>query len=77
MPGLLSAFIELAPSTHFVSFARSILYRGAGFAIVWPEFLVFFALALWRFRKGASQASCSAATGVTTATCGFVASRTW
>ena len=39
------------------------LYRGAGIGIVWPEFLavasvggLFFALALWRFRKVASQA---------------------
>jgi ABC-2 type transport system permease protein len=47
-----------------VSFAQSILYRGAGIAIVWPDFLqvaivggLFFALAMWRFRSVASQAT--------------------
>lgn len=47
-----------APTTHFVSLAQAILYRGAGFSIVWPQFLaliaignVFFVLALTRFRK--------------------------
>jgi ABC-2 type transport system permease protein len=41
-----------------VSFAQAILYRGAGFDIVWPEFAataaigaVFFVGALLRFRK--------------------------
>jgi ABC-2 type transport system permease protein len=45
-------------TTHFVSLAQAILYRGAGFAIVWPQFLTlmaigaaFFAIALLRFRK--------------------------
>ena len=27
-----------SPSTHFVSFAQAILYRGADFDIVWREF---------------------------------------
>jgi len=47
-----------APTTHFVALAQAILYRGAGFSIVWPEFLaligiggVFFVMALSRFRK--------------------------
>lgn len=47
-----------APTTHFVKLARAILYRGAGFAIVWPQFIalvligsVLFALSLARFRK--------------------------
>ena len=46
-----------SPSTHFVSFAQAILYRGAGFDIVWLEFTttaaigaVFFFGALRRFR---------------------------
>jgi ABC-2 type transport system permease protein len=41
---------------------QAILYRGAGFEIVWPEFLaligigsVFFVLALTRFRKTISS----------------------
>ena len=54
--------MQASPSTHFVSFAQSILYRGAGFNVVWPEFLLvagigglFFGLAIWRFRSVASQ----------------------
>ena len=58
MPWLLRNFMRLSPSTHFVSFAQSILYRGAGLDVVWPEFLaigaigsVFLYLALLRFRQ--------------------------
>jgi ABC-type multidrug transport system permease subunit len=58
MPELVHNLMLAAPTTHFVSLAQAILYRGAGFGIVWPEFLallaiggVFFVLALGRFRK--------------------------
>jgi ABC-2 type transport system permease protein len=58
MPGLVQDVMLAAPTTHFVSLAQAILYRGAGFRVVWPQFLallaigsVFFALALTRFRK--------------------------
>jgi len=58
MPELLQTLMQLSPSTHFVSLAQAILYRGAGFAVVWPEFVavatigvVFFFGALLRFRK--------------------------
>jgi ABC-2 type transport system permease protein len=58
MPLWLARGMQASPSTHFVSFAQAILYRGAGFAVVWPEFLaiaviggVFLALALLRFRS--------------------------
>ncbi len=57
MPRALQIIMQISPSTHFVSFAQSILYRGAGFAVVWPDFLatgavglVVFVLALVRFR---------------------------
>jgi ABC-2 type transport system permease protein len=50
--------MQASPSTHFVSFAQSILYRGAGIGVVWPQFLIvaaigglFFAFAVFRFRK--------------------------
>jgi ABC-2 type transport system permease protein len=56
--------MQASPSTHFVSFAQSILYRGAGLNVVWPEFLavaaiggLFFVLAILRFRSAASQTS--------------------
>lgn len=48
----------MLPSRHFHSFATSIVYRGAGFEIVWPELLatlglgaVFFAASLVMFRR--------------------------
>ena len=58
MPAWLATLAQASPSTHFVSFAQAILYRGAGFAVVWPQFVivaligwVFLGLALLRFRK--------------------------
>jgi ABC-2 type transport system permease protein len=62
MPIWLSTIMQASPSTHFVSFAQAILYRGAGFDVVWPEFLavaligaIFFVLALLRFRRASMQ----------------------
>jgi ABC-2 type transport system permease protein len=62
MPHWLSAIMQLSPSTHFVSFAQSILYRAAGLTVVWMQFVavlvagaLFLALALWRFRSVATQ----------------------
>ena len=64
MPPWLSTLMQASPSTHFVSFAQAILYRGAGFAVVWPQFVIvaligglFFGLALLRFRRVAGAAS--------------------
>jgi ABC-2 type transport system permease protein len=63
MPPWLATIMRASPSTHFVSFAQSILYRGAGIDVVWPDFLasaligsLFFGLALWRFRSVTAQA---------------------
>jgi ABC-2 type transport system permease protein len=62
MPAFVQNFMMLAPTTHFVSLGQSILFRGAGFGVVWPQFLTlaaiggtFFAIALHRFRKTISQ----------------------
>ncbi len=62
MPEFVQAIMQTAPTTHFVSAAQAILYRGAGIDIVWPQFLaifiigaVFFSIALARFRKTISQ----------------------
>jgi len=64
MPPWLASTMRLSPSTHFVSFAQAILYRGAGLDVVWREFLttagigaLFIALAIRRFRKTAAQMS--------------------
>ena len=58
MPPWLQEVMHLSPSTHFVSFAQAVLYRGADFAIVWPQFVgvvvigaAFFGVSLLRFRK--------------------------
>jgi len=62
MPELVQNLMLAAPTTHFVSLAQAILYRGAGFSIVWPQLLAliaiggtFFVLALTRFRKTISS----------------------
>ncbi|MFQ3226043.1 MAG: ABC-2 type transport system permease protein [Lentimonas sp.] len=48
----------LLPSRHFVSSSQAILFRGAGFKVVWPEFavivgqgFVFFLISLQLFRR--------------------------
>lgn len=62
MPEFVQRVMQIAPTTHFVSAAQAILYRGAGIDVVWPQFLaiiaiavVFFSFALARFRKTISQ----------------------
>ncbi|WP_262029266.1 ABC transporter permease [Microvirga sp. Mcv34] len=64
MPPWLATILQISPTVHFVSFAQAILYRGAGFDVVWPEFLivaviggVFLALGLWRFRSMTAAAA--------------------
>ncbi|MFD2250038.1 ABC-2 type transport system permease protein [Pseudochelatococcus lubricantis] len=58
MPQIIQDVMLVAPDTHFVILAQSILFRGAGFDVVWPQFLallvigiVFFTFALHRFRR--------------------------
>ena len=58
MPHWLATIMQVSPSTHFVSFAQAILYRGADFALVWPQFAIvavigslILAMALHRFRN--------------------------
>lgn len=58
MPALVQSLMLGAPNTHFVVIAQSILFRGAGLDIVWPQFLallvisaVLFLFALARFRR--------------------------
>jgi ABC-2 type transport system permease protein len=64
MPRWLAVMMQASPSTHFVSFAQAILYRGAGLDVVWPQFLMvaataflFLILSLLRFRSALSSAS--------------------
>lgn len=62
MPDVVQNIMLAAPTTHFVSQAQAILYRGAGLDVVWPQFLwlviigsVLFAFSLSRFRKAITQ----------------------
>lgn len=62
MPAFARDIMLAAPTTHFVSASQAILYRGAGLDVVWPQFfaiimigLIFFIVALTRFRKTISQ----------------------
>jgi ABC-2 type transport system permease protein len=64
MPPWLAMAMQASPSTHFVSFAQAILYRGAGLDVVWPQFVavagiasLFLVLSLLRFRSALSSAS--------------------
>jgi ABC-2 type transport system permease protein len=64
MPRWLAVAMQASPSTHFVSFAQAILYRGAGLDVVWPQFVavagiasIFLMLSLLRFRSALSATS--------------------
>ena len=64
MPELIQAVMLAAPTTHFILLAQAILFRGAGFEVVWPQLIalavigtVLFGLALARFRKAVGEAA--------------------
>jgi ABC-2 type transport system permease protein len=57
MPVFLQDIMYILPSTHFVRFAQSVLYRGASIDVVWSDLAImgalggaFLAAALSRFR---------------------------
>lgn len=57
MPEAIRIVTMYSPTTHFVSIAQAILFRGAGFGVVWQSFaavaavgVAFFVGALMRFR---------------------------
>ncbi|MDO1508849.1 MULTISPECIES: ABC transporter permease [unclassified Neisseria] len=62
MPAAAQWVSEYWPSTQFIQFAQSVLFRNAGLSIVWPQLLamaltglLFLAFALMRFRKMLEQ----------------------
>jgi ABC-2 type transport system permease protein len=62
MPDFIQTLMLIAPTTHFVAIGQAILFRGAGFAVVWPSFVellliggTFLFIALNRFRRSVSQ----------------------
>ncbi len=38
MPQIIQDIMLAAPNTHFVILAQAVLFRGAGLAVVWPQF---------------------------------------
>jgi ABC-2 type transport system permease protein len=62
LPPVLGIAMQASPSTHFVSAAQAILYRGAGFEVIWPHYVIiviigvlFLSLAILRFRQITAQ----------------------
>lgn len=58
MPEIIQVIMLAAPNTHFVILAQSILFRGAGIDVVWPQFVallgigaMLFLFSLRRFRQ--------------------------
>jgi ABC-2 type transport system permease protein len=64
MPEGLQTGLQLSPAVHFIKLAQSVLHRGAGIEVVWPQIAVlalmgaaFLAVALARFRKMMAKAA--------------------
>lgn len=58
MPEIIQLIMFAAPNTHFITLAQSVLFRGAGLGVVWPQLLAMvvigsalFAFSLHRFRR--------------------------
>lgn len=58
MPEWIRTIMLVAPNTHYVALAQGVLFRSAGLATVWPQFLalgaiggILFGITLARFRK--------------------------
>ncbi|MDI4235108.1 ABC transporter permease [Bradyrhizobium sp. Arg237L] len=58
MPEIIQNIMLAAPNTHFVILAQAVLFRGAGFDVVWPQIAallvigaILFGFSLWRFRQ--------------------------
>jgi ABC-2 type transport system permease protein len=63
-PYILQIIMQGVASTHFVSFAEAILFRGAGLALVFRDYLtvaglgaLFFVISVLRFRRSAAMTS--------------------
>jgi ABC-2 type transport system permease protein len=58
MPEIIQNIMLAAPNTYFVILAQAVLFRGAGLAVVWPQFAallvigaILFFFSLRRFRN--------------------------
>ena len=63
MPTWLQTVMQISPSTHFVKFTQSVLFRDAGLDLVWRHLLpigaiggVLFVVAWMRFRRAIAMA---------------------
>lgn len=63
MPEIIQEIMHAMPTSHYVAMAQAVLYRGAGFEVVWPNLVaiagigtVFFLLSLSLFRKSLASA---------------------
>jgi ABC-2 type transport system permease protein len=64
MPAPLQLAMSAVPSTHYVQFAQSVLFREASLPLVWPQIatmaglgVVYVAIALMRFRRMLTKAN--------------------
>ena len=62
MPRAVQDLMQIAPTTHFVAIGQAILYRGAGWSVVWPQFaalvviaVVLFVVSLLLFRRSVTR----------------------
>jgi ABC-2 type transport system permease protein len=49
MPELLQRIMLASPTTHFVAFVQSVVFRGAGLDLVWPHLAATFGLGVFAF----------------------------
>ena len=62
MPDWVRWLMSASPTTHFTEMSQAVLFRAAGFDVVWPQFVamaaigsVLFAFSLARFRRTIGQ----------------------
>ncbi|MCC7283581.1 MAG: ABC transporter permease [Acetobacteraceae bacterium] len=63
MPQAVQLVMQAAPTTHFVIIAQAVLYRGAGLAVVWPQFLALVAIGGALFGYALSRVRATIAAG--------------
>ena len=58
MPELVQTLMLAAPNTHYVILSQSVLFRGAGLGVVWPQLVallviggLLFVFSLGHFRR--------------------------
>ena len=44
MPDLVQNIMLAAPNTHYVMLSQSVLFRGAGVEVIWPQLAALFAI---------------------------------